>query len=158
MLYIRVQRLKTSLTKCQTRYCIEPRPSMDDCKVLRFLIARFAQQNALLLRTIDIRFGTKKKTPQEQNSSGKKIESVWCSGADRHSFEASAVPIIVYFYIVIIVHKYRQSAKERYILKRNTAQRFFCLRPEAKKRCLLKRDMPDARSEKKLTAGVSMIR
>ena len=27
-LYIRVQRLKTSLTKCQTRYCIEPRPSL----------------------------------------------------------------------------------------------------------------------------------
>ena len=100
---------------------------MDDCKVLRFLIARFAQQNALLLRTIDIRFGTKKKTPQEQNSSGKKIESVWCSGADRHSFEASAVPILVYFYIVIIVHKYRQSAKRKVFLKRNTVPEVFPL-------------------------------
>ena len=39
------------------------------------------------------------KTPREQSSSGKKI------GAE------SAVPILVYFYIVIIVHKYRQSAK-----------------------------------------------
>ena len=47
---------------------------MDDCKVVRFLgafikpvhpctglIARFAQQNALLLRTTDIRVGTEKK-------------------------------------------------------------------------------------------------
>ena len=72
-LYVHVQRLNTSLTKCQTRYCMEPRPSVDDCKVMRFLgavikpvhpctglIARFAQQNALLLRTTDIRVGTKK--------------------------------------------------------------------------------------------------
>ena len=51
------------------------------------------------------------KTPREQNNSGKKIEAVWCSGADRRSFEASAVPILVYFYIIIIVHKYRQSAR-----------------------------------------------
>ena len=36
------------------------------------LIARFAQQNALLLRTTDIRVGTEEKTPLEQNSSGKK--------------------------------------------------------------------------------------
>ena len=63
------------------------------------LIARFAQQNALLLRTTDIRVGTEKKTPPEQNSSGKKIEA------------ESAVPILVYFYIIIIVHKYRQSAR-----------------------------------------------
>ena len=39
------------------------------------------------------------KTPRKQSSSGKKI------GAE------SAVPILVYFYIVIMVHKYRQSAK-----------------------------------------------
>ena len=101
-LYVHVQRLNTSLTKCQTRYCMEPRPSVDDCKVMRFLgavikpvhpctglIARFAQQNALLLRITDIRVGTEKKTPREQNSSGKKIGAVWCSGADRRSFEAS---------------------------------------------------------------------
>ena len=36
-LYVHVQRLNTSLTKCQTRYCMEPRPSVDDCKVMRFL-------------------------------------------------------------------------------------------------------------------------
>ena len=40
------------------------------------------------------------KTPREQSNSGKKIEA------------ESAVPILVYFYIVIMVHKYRQSAKK----------------------------------------------
>ena len=39
------------------------------------------------------------KTPREQNSSGKKI------GAE------SAVPILVYFYIILIVHKYRLSVR-----------------------------------------------
>ena len=39
------------------------------------------------------------KTPREQNSSGKKIEA------------ESAVPILVYLCIVLMVHKYRQSAK-----------------------------------------------
>ena len=79
------------------------------------LIARFAQQNALLLRTTDIRVGTEKKTPWEQNSSGKKIEA------------ESAVPILVYLCIVLIVHKYRQSAKERFLLKRNTTPEVFPL-------------------------------
>ena len=31
-LYVLVQCLITSLTKCQTRYCVEPRPSVDDIK------------------------------------------------------------------------------------------------------------------------------
>ena len=79
------------------------------------LIARFAQQNALLLRTTDIRVGTEKKTPREQNSSGKKIEA------------ESAVPILVYLCIVIMVHKYRQSAKESCLLKRNTVPEVFPL-------------------------------
>ena len=74
------------------------------------LIARFAQQNALLLRTTDIRVGNEKKTPREQNSSGKKIEAVWCSGADRRSFEASAVLHFVFF--IVIVNKMQQSAKK----------------------------------------------
>ena len=91
------------------------------------LIARFARQNALLLRTTDIRVGTEKKTPREQNRSGKKIGAVWCSGADRRSFEASAVPILVYLCIVLIVHKYRQSAKENCLLKRNTTPEVFPL-------------------------------
>ena len=39
------------------------------------------------------------KTPREQNSSGKKIEA------------ESAVPILVYLCIVLMVHKYRQSAR-----------------------------------------------
>ena len=34
------------------------------------------------------------KTPREQSSSGKKIGAVWCSGADRRSFDASAVPLM----------------------------------------------------------------
>ena len=55
------------------------------------------------------------KTPREQSSSGKKI------GAE------SAVPILVYFYIIIIVHKYRQSAKESCLLKRNTVPEVFPL-------------------------------
>ena len=79
------------------------------------LIARFAQQNALLLRTTDIRVGTEKKTPREQNNSSKKIEA------------ESAVPILVHLCIVLIVHKYRQSAKENCSLKRNTAPEVFPL-------------------------------
>ena len=55
------------------------------------------------------------KTPLEQNSSGKKIEA------------ESAVPILVYLCIVIMVHKYRQSAKESYSLKRNTLPEVFSL-------------------------------
>ena len=55
------------------------------------------------------------KTPPEQSSSGKKI------GAE------SAVPILVYLCIVLIVHKYRQSAKERCLLKRNTLPEVFPL-------------------------------
>ena len=124
-LYVHVQRLNTSLTKCQTRYCMEPRPSVDDCKVMRFLGVCFAQQNALLLRTTDICVGTEKKTPREQSRSGKKIEAVWCSGADRRSFEVSAVLHFVFF--IVMVNKMQQSAKERCLLKRNTTPEVFPL-------------------------------
>ena len=55
------------------------------------------------------------KTPREQSSSGKKI------GAE------SAVPILVHLYIVIMVHKYRQSAKRKVLLKRNTLPEVFPL-------------------------------
>ena len=55
------------------------------------------------------------KTPRGQSRSGEKIEA------------ESAVPILVYFYIVIIVHKYRQSAKESCSLKRNTLPEVFPL-------------------------------
>ena len=92
---------------------MEPRPSVDDCKVVRFLIARFAEQNVLLLRTTDIRVGTEKKTPPEQNSSGKKI------GAE------SAVLHFVFF--IVIVNKMQQSAKENCLLKRNTLPEVFPL-------------------------------
>ena len=43
------------------------------------------------------------------------------------SFEASAVPILVYLCIVLMVHKYRQSAKESCSLKRNTLPEVFPL-------------------------------
>ena len=55
------------------------------------------------------------KTPLEQNSSGKKI------GAE------SAVLIYVYLCIVLMVHIYRQSAKESCLLKRNTVPEVFPL-------------------------------
>ena len=77
------------------------------------LIARFAEQNALLLRTTDIRVGTEKKTPGEQNSSGKKIEV------------ESAVLHFVFF--EVIVNKMQQSAKENCLLKRNTLPEVFPL-------------------------------
>ena len=37
------------------------------------------------------------------------------------------MPILVYLYIVIMVHKYRQSAKENCLLKRNTTPEVFPL-------------------------------
>ena len=56
------------------------------------------------------------KTPREQSSSGKKI------GAE------SAVLILVYLYIIIIVHKYRQSAKSITMrIARNTLPEVFPL-------------------------------
>ena len=58
------------------------------------------------------------KTPREQSSSGKKIGAVWCSGADRRSFGASAVLHFVFF--EVIVNKMQQSAKENCLLKRQT--------------------------------------
>ena len=53
------------------------------------------------------------KTPREQNSSGKKIEA------------ESAVLHFVFF--EVIVNKMQQSAKERFLLKRNTTPEVFPL-------------------------------
>ena len=55
------------------------------------------------------------KTPLKENSSSKKI------GAE------SAVLIYVYLCIVLMVHIYRQSAKESCLLKRNTVPEVFPL-------------------------------
>ena len=77
------------------------------------LIARFAQQNALLLRTTDIRVGTEEKTPREQNNSSKRIEA------------ESAVLHFVFF--IVIVNKMQQSAKRKVLLKRNTTPEVFPL-------------------------------
>jgi len=67
----------------------------------------------ILFRTTAIRVGTEKKTPREQNSSGKKI------GAE------SAVLHFVFF--EVIVNKMQQSAKENCLLKRNTVPEVFPL-------------------------------
>ena len=61
------------------------------------------------------------KTSLKESSSGKKI------GAE------SAVPILVYLCIVLIVHKYRQSAKESCSLKRNTMPEVFPLTKRKRK-------------------------
>ncbi|UTC61765.1 RHS repeat-associated core domain-containing protein [Treponema sp. OMZ 787] len=42
----------------------------------------------------------------------KKIGAVLVQQADRRSFEASAMPVFVYFYIIMIVHKCQQSAAQ----------------------------------------------
>ena len=85
------------------------------------------------------------KKPPEQNSSGEKI------GAE------SAVLHFVFF--EVIVNKMQQSAKKaRNKNNKSSLPEVFPLTVGSGKRSLLKRDMPDARSEEKLTAGVSMIR
>ena len=95
-------------------------------------------------RTMQVRFLKRLsgKTPREQSSSGKKI------GAE------SAVPILVYFYTVMMVHKYRQSAKKaRNKNNKSSLPEFFRLRqglPEAEKRCLLKRGGADTRRQPKI--------
>ena len=48
--------------------------------------------------------------------------------------------------------------KKGILKKKHCAGGFFAYEEKSEKRSLLKRDMLDARSEKKLTAGVSMIR
>ncbi len=53
----------------------------------------------------------------------KKIGAVLVQQAYRRSFEASAVPILVYFYIIMI-NKYRQSAKRRLLLNSPTDRAF----------------------------------
>ena len=86
---------------------------------LNYPLPRTAIEAEILFaaRVMQVRFLKRPsgKTPLKKNSSGKKIEA------------ESAVPILVYFYIIIIVHKYRQSAKERCLLKRNTMPEVFPL-------------------------------
>ena len=86
---------------------------------LNYSLPRTAIEAEILFaaRVMQVRFLERLsgKTPLEQNSSGKKIEA------------ESAVPILVYFYIILIVHKYRQSAKENCLLKRNTLPEVFPL-------------------------------
>ena len=86
---------------------------------LNYPLPRTAIEAKILLaaRVTQVRFLERLsgKTPLKKSSSGKKI------GAE------SAVPILVYLCIVLIVHKYRQSAKENCSLKRNTAPEVFPL-------------------------------
>ena len=58
-----------------------------------------------------------------EDKCSKKIGAVLVQQADRRSFEASAVPILVYFYIIMI-NKYRQSAKRRLLLSNPTDRTF----------------------------------
>ena len=82
--------------KVKTTFCFYSQPN--------YLISRTAIEAEILFAAhiMQVRFLKRSsgKTPREQNSSGKKIEA------------ESAVPILVYLYIVIMVHKYRQSAKK----------------------------------------------
>ena len=86
---------------------------------LNYPLSRTAIEAEILFaaRVMQVRFLKRLsgKTPREQNSRGKKI------GAE------SAVPILAYLCIVLMVHKYRQSAKERCLLKRNTVSEVFPL-------------------------------
>ena len=58
-----------------------------------------------------------------EDKCSKKIGAVLVQQADRRSFEASAVSILVYFYIIMI-NKYRQSAKRRLLLSNPTDRTF----------------------------------
>ena len=59
-----------------------------------------------------------------EDKCSKKIGAVLVQQADRRSFEAEcAVPILVYFYIIMI-NKYRQSAKRRLLLSNPTDRTF----------------------------------
>ncbi|AGT44073.1 YD repeat-containing protein [Treponema pedis str. T A4] len=61
-----------------------------------------------------------------EDKCSKKIGAVSVQQADRRSFEASAVPILVYFYIIMI-NKYRQSAKRRLLLNKSILSEVFSL-------------------------------
>ena len=95
----------------KTKFCFYLQPN--------YLIPRTAIEVEILFaaRVTQTRFLERLsgKTPLKQNSSGEKI------GAE------SAVPILVYLCIVLMVHKYRQSAKRKVFLKRNTVPEVFPL-------------------------------
>ena len=90
----------------KTKFCFYLQPN--------YLIPRTAIEAEILFaaRVMHLRFLelVGGKTPREQNSSGEKIGAVWCSGADRRSFEASAVLHFVFF--IVIVNKMQQSAQK----------------------------------------------
>ena len=86
---------------------------------LNYPLPRTAIEAKILLaaRVTQVRFLERLsgKTPLKKSSSGKKI------GAE------SAVPILVYLCIVLMVHKYRQSARRKVLLKRNILAEVFPL-------------------------------
>ena len=78
------------------------------------------------------------KTPLKKSSSGKKI------GAE------SAVPILVYLCIVLMVHKYRQSAKSITIrIARNTLPEVFPLKRSKNRTCII-------RAAKRISASIAV--
>ena len=109
---------------------------------LNYPLSRTAIEAEILFaaRIMQVRFLERLsgKTPLEQNSSGKKI------GAE------SAVPILVYFYTVMMVHKYRQSAKKaRNKNNKSSLPEVFPLTVGSGKRSLLKRGGADTRRQGK---------
>ncbi|WP_253708285.1 hypothetical protein [Treponema sp. OMZ 799] len=59
-----------------------------------------------------------------EDKCSKKIGAVLVQQADRRSFEASTVLTLVYFYIIMIVHKCQQSAKRKLLLNSPTDRTF----------------------------------
>ena len=80
----------------KTKFCFYLQPNYPHPRTAIEAEVLFAARIMLHLRFLEL---VSEKTPREQNSSGKKI------GAE------SAVPILVYLCIVLMVHKYRQSAR-----------------------------------------------
>nr|WP_314782246.1 hypothetical protein [uncultured Treponema sp.] len=90
----------------------------------------YSQSNHLLFRTAieaEILFAvylikkqalTGGKSLACEDKGSKKIGAVLVQQADRRSFEASAVLTIVYFYIIMIVHKCQQSAAQSCLRKK----------------------------------------
>nr|WP_253707794.1 hypothetical protein [Treponema sp. OMZ 799] len=85
-----------------------------NCRQLNHLLSRTAIEAKILFAVCVIKkqalTGGKSFACEDKYS--KKIGAALVQQADRRSFEASAVPALVYFYIIMIVHKCQQSAAQ----------------------------------------------
>ncbi|EPF33661.1 hypothetical protein HMPREF9731_00847 [Treponema denticola SP23] len=84
------------------------------CRVQPNYLSRTAIEAEILFAVcvIEKQALTGGKILAREDKCSKKIGAVLVQQADRRSFEASAVLTLVYFYIIMIVHKYRQSAAQ----------------------------------------------